>query len=364
MHINDYKALLKAKLKEFEGKCIFLYGAKNMGRIAHKLLQHYHVGVMGYIVSGKTPKEGYMNGIPIYGLDDLPEVPAKNTVVVLTLNQMYHEQVISSLRSRGITCIDDSFVEFQYYFFADVFARLFEQNGIDLSGELLEIGNYRQLNPYIHSNMTSFFLEAGDLMLPAIFNNYDFLTEGTYEYDNVVLTEGDIVLDCGANIGLFSCCAASRGCTAYAFEPMVGNLTTILKQHARLYDPLIKPVPYALADRIGQMEINVAPSPDVSASLVSADHAESTEMVKVTTIDRFVEESGLNRVDFIKADIEGAERLMLAGAKETLKRFSPKLAICTYHLPDDLQVLEEIIREANPKYHVVHKWEKLFAWVK
>jgi hypothetical protein len=43
---------------------------------------------------------------------------------------------------------------------------------------------------------------------------------------------------------------------------------------------------------------------------------------------------------------------MLKGAANTLKKFAPKLAICTYHLPDDPQVLESIIKEVNPDYKV------------
>ena len=87
------------------------------------------------------------------------------------------------------------------------------------------------------------------------------------------------------------------------------------------------------------------------------------ESVKVTTIDSFVEKHSLTRVDFIKCDIEGAERNMLRGAKNTLKTFAPKLSICTYHLPDDPEVLEKIIIDANPNYIVEHAYQKLYAYV-
>ncbi|GMO44374.1 MAG: hypothetical protein Ta2B_25150 [Termitinemataceae bacterium] len=88
-----------------------------------------------------------------------------------------------------------------------------------------------------------------------------------------------------------------------------------------------------------------------------------TETIKITTIDGFAAEKNIPRVDFIKADIEGAERDMLKGAANVLREFAPKLAICTYHLPDDPDVLENLILEANPKYKVVHLGGKLFAAV-
>jgi hypothetical protein len=102
-------------------------------------------------------------------------------------------------------------------------------------------------------------------------------------------------------------------------------------------------------------------TPSWRAELSSKNNG--TEKISITTLDRFVEENKLERVDFIKADIEGAERDMLRGSSHVLKTFAPKLAICTYHLLDDPEVLEKIIKEANPAYTVKYLRHKLFAAV-
>jgi FkbM family methyltransferase len=86
-----------------------------------------------------------------------------------------------------------------------------------------------------------------------------------------------------------------------------------------------------------------------------------SEKVQITSLDNFANKQNLKKIDFIKADIEGAERDMLKGAKNVLKEFAPKLALCTYHLPDDPEVMEALIKEANPNYKVVHIRKKLFA---
>jgi len=85
--------------------------------------------------------------------------------------------------------------------------------------------------------------------------------------------------------------------------------------------------------------------------------------VKCTKPDTFVHQNNIPRIDFIKADIEGAERYMLMGAKQVLKDFAPKLAICTYHLPDDPKVLRELILDANPDYVIEERWKKMYAHV-
>jgi acetylornithine/succinyldiaminopimelate/putrescine aminotransferase len=64
--------------------------------------------------------------------------------------------------------------------------------------------------------------------------------------------------------------------------------------------------------------------------------AETANRSNAHTIDQVVEDLDLSRVDFIKLDIEGAESQAILGAKQTLARFQPPVAIATEHTDDVL----------------------------
>jgi len=69
--------------------------------------------------------------------------------------------------------------------------------------------------------------------------------------------------------------------------------------------------------------------------------------VAVTSLDETIYNF---KPDYIKMDIEGAEKEALLGAKNIIKDFSPKLAISIYHKAEDLWEIPLLIKEINPKY--------------
>ena len=365
--MTTYQKEFERKLGEFRNRNLYLYGAGNMGEIAYKILSYFGLRVVGYLVT--QGGGGELNGLPIHEVMSVDLNNIKDVKVILTLNDAYHNEVKKLLHQKGVYDIDDSFSIEQKYFFAEIYRKIFEKEGINLREEILDLGAVKFQNPYLKEEMSPFWTECGDIILPPIFHDDRFLFEGKYEYGPVSLGEKDIVLDCGANIGLFSAYAASKKCEVYAFEPLIDQLGKVLQTCSELNGENIIHIPCALSDYDGTTLFNISHliqgscflsdvSPDSKCKIV-----EDVIEIDVTTIDSFVESHGLSRVDFIKADIEGAERQMLRGATRVLREFAPKLAICTYHYPDDPQVLESIIKSANPEYKVLHKWKKLFAYV-
>lgn len=228
------------------------------------------------------------------------------------------------------------------------------------------------------NNLFSFALLYEDIFLfPCFYNdNYDkkiveildqYMLDGPYGYKDgifdVTVKKGDVIIDAGAWIGDFSAYAAVKGAITYAFEPVEENFQLLCKT-ADMNNGIIVPVKKGLSNNTGEITIWTDKEEHADSSFIRKEKDNMIgEKIAVITLDEFVEENKLKKVDFIKADIEGAEREMLKGAANTLKTFKPKLAICTYHLPDDPEVLERLILDANPDYKIVHLRHKLFATV-
>ncbi len=226
----------------------------------------------------------------------------------------------------------------------------------------------------------SVYSEAYDIMpnemteLDKAIGSIVHVYDGPYEQGNFCVKEGDIVIDAGANLGLFAISAAAKGAFVYAFEPQA-QLQETLKENIRLngFEDRITVVPFGLSSENGEMafaeidqmsEIGRFVSLTENQGLRNSFSGCKTYAVRTVSLDSWAQENAIEHIDFIKSDIEGAERDLLKGSASVLKRFQPKLSICTYHLPDDPEVLEKIILEANPGYIISQQPKKLFAQIK
>ena len=81
----------------------------------------------------------------------------------------------------------------------------------------------------------------------------------------------------------------------------------------------------------------------------------------INTIDNIIEE----KVDFIKLDIEGAEQDAIDGAKNTIQKYKPILAICIYHKAEDWYKIPQKVLSFNPSYNIYlrHYMEGVFETV-
>jgi FkbM family methyltransferase len=142
-----------------------------------------------------------------------------------------------------------------------------------------------------------------------------------------LVPHGGTVIDAGANQGIFAYALAAFADRVVAFEPNPDYAffaRWMLRGRAEVFE-------FALSDAPGRATFYV-PLSDEGAVLHFAGNLKRTHsqfrntktyQVEVRTLDSF----GLNDVRFIKADVEGSEREVLDGARETIARDRPLLLL-------------------------------------
>jgi len=167
---------------------------------------------------------------------------------------------------------------------------------------------------------------------------------------------GDVVLDCGANIGVFTRSALFRGAKlVVAIEPSPPNVESLRRTFSKeIAEGRVIVYPKGVWDSVTMLDLTVSEGGTMSGgSVVRPPGLYMTGKVKVplTTIDLMVAELGLPRVDFIKMDIEGAEKNAIRGGSETIRKFHPRMALSIEHLPDDPVAIPRTVRAIQPNYH-------------
>ena len=142
-----------------------------------------------------------------------------------------------------------------------------------------------------------------------------------------------VVVDVGANVGLFSCLAAARirdGGRVVAFEPIPANLGYLRRNiDQNGYSDRVQIEARAVGEHVGTVDIFMVKGSIGTHSVSARNAANSTESVCVptTSLDTYAEENALTRIDALKVDVEGYEGHVLRGATAVLKRHRPSLFV-------------------------------------
>ena len=158
--------------------------------------------------------------------------------------------------------------------------------------------------------------------------------------------KGDWIIDGGAFQGdttlWFSDLVGSEG-KVYAFEPFNKNYNILRKNIERNYLKNVIAIPKAL---YRESKIYSMIGDGQGATLVEND----SSTIEATALDEFVQSQNCPHIDLIKMDIEGAEVPALEGAINTIRKYTPRLAISVYHNGTDMLTVPELIKRIEPNY--------------
>jgi len=175
----------------------------------------------------------------------------------------------------------------------------------------------------------------------------NFLKDNPHERGEVkflesIVKEGMNVIDIGANIGITTVTIArkiGRRGKLYSFEPspeyfniLKENISSNGLENVKVYE-------LAVTDQVGRAPFY---QKELSSGIVFEEGAKKFE-VSTTTIDRFLSEEKIERIDLINMDCEGSELLVLKGAKKTLWENKVKIFCEIHH--DFLKQLGQSVEE-------------------
>lgn len=176
-----------------------------------------------------------------------------------------------------------------------------------------------------------------------------------YSIPEVHLKAGDVVLDCGANIGVFTRKAVKAGARkVIAIEPAPENIECLRRNFkSEIERGQVVVYPKGVWDKDDMLTFHVDPHNSAADSfLIKREGGQDLVQLPLTTIDKLTSELQLDTVSFVKMDIEGAEVRALSGGRQTIARFHPRMALSAYHTPTDAVEVPKAVHSAWSGYRM------------
>jgi FkbM family methyltransferase len=197
--------------------------------------------------------------------------------------------------------------------------------------------------------------------------NIDFIIR-QYEFNresiHIQAEKGEFVIDAGGCYGdtaLYFANKVGNNGKVFVFEFIPDNINILLRNIGlnSEYQSVIELVDRPLSHTSDQDVFYMANGPASRVSFSKFDGF--TGQIKTISIDDFVHMRQLEKVDFIKMDIEGAETDALRGSIDTIIKYKPKLAIALYHSTSDFDVIPRFINELNLGYKFYLSHSTIYA---
>ena len=149
---------------------------------------------------------------------------------------------------------------------------------------------------------------------------HEIYTRQDYFKGDCTILPGDIVVDCGGNIGIFSSIAMDMGAArVLSFEPFIDNYNINKKNN-----PNVEVFNNAVSNKSDEnLELLFAPGGNGGHTIINTEfdrdpgHFEHKNIfVKTITLDDIISRNFIDHIDFLKIDTEGAELDILKGLSD------------------------------------------------
>ncbi len=154
--------------------------------------------------------------------------------------------------------------------------------------------------------------------------------DGEYRFLKKHINTSDVVFDVGANTGYYSkyLLNLDQHIFLHCFEPVEGSYAALKETLAPLLTPSVFLNNIGLSSEVSEMEMNIYwDSGGVNSlyydenyfQLSSSKNAYRKKMVQFTTLDNYAAKNGIEKIHFLKIDVEGHELSVVKGAIQQIK---------------------------------------------
>jgi FkbM family methyltransferase len=154
--------------------------------------------------------------------------------------------------------------------------------------------------------------------------------EPEFQYLEKFLDPEGVFLDVGANTGIYTIKAAkhfNKKGVVLAIEPFPDIMATLFQSVRENNFTNVRLRNFCISDRTQSTKLWMNSNKPNSFSLVKRDEQASCLSILSVTLDELFEWENLNRLDYLKIDVEGAEKQVFAGARKILEKYRPIIQV-------------------------------------
>lgn len=161
---------------------------------------------------------------------------------------------------------------------------------------------------------------------------FTFLDFGSYDMEETkflfdIVKDNDVVLDIGANLGWYTLnwLKKAKDVAVYSFEPMPDIFNRLIQNLVLNGQQIKNAFNFGLSNVNDEIDFFFDTERCGASSMINLRGTDKTVNVKCTVkrLDDVFPSLGVDRLDFIKCDVEGAEKLVFEGGIGTIKKYKP-----------------------------------------